>query len=76
MLVDEVSTQFPKNLSGIHSRLIDWTRKPMKDTQIVVIENSTPWLIKVNRDRCPVCGTVEKSKDDWCDPSEMLEYCE
>lgn len=66
MLIDEVQP-WTKSLSGIFTSIVDINR-PVGVSKISVIDQSMPWLIKVNKDRCPVCGTVEKSKNDWCDP--------
>lgn len=65
-MVDEVTMDFPKSLSGVYNNLVDMNL--VSRTHIKVEDQSMPWLIKVNKERCPVCGTVEKSKKDWCDP--------
>lgn len=64
MITDQI-LPFPSTLSKLHANLVDW--KPSKNIEVRE-EFSDLWLIKVNKDRCPVCGTVEKSKADWCDP--------
>lgn len=71
MVVEEVTTEFPKSLSGIFNSLVDMNI--ISRTHVKVVDQSMPWLIKVNKDRCPVCGTVEKSKLDWCDPRPDMD---
>lgn len=71
-MIEEVERTFPKYLTLSMDGLID--PNFVSKTVIRVSDQSMPWLIKVNKDRCPVCGTVEKSKDDWCDPRPESWY--
>lgn len=73
-MVDTEIEQYPTYLSDIHSKLIDWKPGKTKASKIKVKFIGDIWLIKVNPDRCPVCGTVELSKDDWCDPRPETWY--
>lgn len=72
-MVDDVVLGFPKTLSGIFSTVVDTNRPLTRMTHISVRDDSMPWLIKVNKDRCPVCGTVERSINDWCDPRPEMD---
>lgn len=73
-MVDTEIEQYPTYLSDMFSTVIEWKPGKTEATKIPVTTVDDIWLIKVNKDRCPVCGTVEKSRDLWCDPRPETWY--
>lgn len=68
-MIDTEIEQYPNYMSGYFTELVDMNRPLTKKPKNILVSTVDDiWLIKVNKDRCPVCGTVEKSRLDWCDP--------
>lgn len=70
MVEDIQLAPLPRALNTLHGTVMDIYARVSQTTptRIDITELEDIWLIKVNKDRCPVCGTVEKSKKEWCDP--------